>query len=160
MRGQRHAPAALYPRQIPGTHCTEGWVGPRAGLDKCEKSRPLTGIRSPDHPARSQSLYRLRYPAHVFAAGRTKDHDQWGKRSPKDSVYIMCLGLYVPSVVHFRSINTVLLCCEVKYVSMILLMDTVALRSLALLENTEYWSHLVFINAFNVKLWKWSISTV
>ena len=23
-----------------------------------------TGIRSPDHPARSQSLYRLRYPAH------------------------------------------------------------------------------------------------
>ena len=24
-----------------------------------------TGFRSPDHPARSQSLYRLRYPAHV-----------------------------------------------------------------------------------------------
>jgi hypothetical protein len=23
-----------------------------------------TGIRSPDRPARSQSLYRLRYPAH------------------------------------------------------------------------------------------------
>jgi hypothetical protein len=27
------------------------------------KSRP-TGIRSPDRPARSQSLYRLSYPAH------------------------------------------------------------------------------------------------
>ena len=25
----------------------------------------LTGFRSPDRPARSQSLYRLRYPAHV-----------------------------------------------------------------------------------------------
>jgi len=25
-----------------------------------------TGIRSPDRPARSQSLYRLRYPAHMF----------------------------------------------------------------------------------------------
>jgi len=25
-----------------------------------------TGIRSPDRPARSQSLYRLRYPAHLF----------------------------------------------------------------------------------------------
>jgi len=25
-----------------------------------------TGIRSPDRPARSQSLYRLRYPAHQF----------------------------------------------------------------------------------------------
>jgi hypothetical protein len=24
-----------------------------------------TGIRSPDRPSRSQSLYRLRYPAHI-----------------------------------------------------------------------------------------------
>jgi hypothetical protein len=32
--GQRHAPAALYPwGKDPGTHCTGGWVGPRAGLD-------------------------------------------------------------------------------------------------------------------------------
>jgi hypothetical protein len=30
----------LYPRERPGTHCTGGWVGPRAGLDVCEKSRP------------------------------------------------------------------------------------------------------------------------
>ena len=43
----------------PGIQCTGGWVGPRAGLDTCGKSRP-TGIRSPDRPARSQSLYRLR----------------------------------------------------------------------------------------------------
>ena len=33
--GERHAPAALYPRERPGTHCTGGWVGPRAGLDRC-----------------------------------------------------------------------------------------------------------------------------
>jgi hypothetical protein len=33
--GQLHAPAAL-----PGTHCIEGWVGPSAGLDGCEKSTP------------------------------------------------------------------------------------------------------------------------
>jgi hypothetical protein len=32
--GRRHAPAALYPRgKDPGTHCTGGWVGPRASLD-------------------------------------------------------------------------------------------------------------------------------
>jgi len=31
--GQQHAPAALYPRERPGTHFTGGWVGPRAGLD-------------------------------------------------------------------------------------------------------------------------------
>ena len=43
VRGQRHAPAAPYPREGPGTHCTGGWVGLRAGLDWCGKSRP-TGI--------------------------------------------------------------------------------------------------------------------
>jgi hypothetical protein len=37
--GHHHAPAAL-PRERPGTHCTGGWVGPRAGLDVCEKSHP------------------------------------------------------------------------------------------------------------------------
>jgi hypothetical protein len=33
-------PRPLYPRERPGTHCTGGWVGPRVGLDVCEKSRP------------------------------------------------------------------------------------------------------------------------
>jgi hypothetical protein len=30
------------------------------------KISPFTGIRSPDRPVRSQSLYRLRYPAHII----------------------------------------------------------------------------------------------
>ena len=34
---QRHAPAALYRQERLGTHCTGGWVGPRAGLDRCGK---------------------------------------------------------------------------------------------------------------------------
>jgi hypothetical protein len=55
-------PRPFYPRERPGTHCTGGWVGPRAGLKVWVKSRP-TGIRFPDRPARSQSLYRLSYPA-------------------------------------------------------------------------------------------------
>jgi len=57
---------SVTPRPLftPGTHCTGGWMGPRAGLDKCGKSRPPTAIRSPDRPARSQSLYRLRHLAH------------------------------------------------------------------------------------------------
>jgi hypothetical protein len=33
-------PWLLYPQKRPGTHCTERWVGPRAGLDVYEKSRP------------------------------------------------------------------------------------------------------------------------
>jgi hypothetical protein len=43
-----------------------GWVGPRAGMDDVEKRKFLTlpglELRPLDRPARSQSLYRLRYP--------------------------------------------------------------------------------------------------
>ena len=65
MRGQRHAPAAFYPRERPGTHFTGGQVGRRAGLDG-GKSRP-TGFQSSDRPASSRSLYRLRYPAPLLS---------------------------------------------------------------------------------------------
>ena len=44
MRAQRHAPVALYPRERPGTHCTGGWVGPTAGLDRCGETRPPPGF--------------------------------------------------------------------------------------------------------------------
>jgi len=37
--GQRHAPTALYARERHGTHCIGGWLGRRAGLDGCVKSR-------------------------------------------------------------------------------------------------------------------------
>jgi hypothetical protein len=33
-------PQPLYPWERLGTHCTQGWVGPRASLDMCEKSCP------------------------------------------------------------------------------------------------------------------------
>jgi hypothetical protein len=67
--GQRHAPAALCPgERAPGTHCTGGWVDPRAGLDtevKRKNPLPLPGIepRSPRRPVRSQTLYWLSSPA-------------------------------------------------------------------------------------------------
>jgi len=32
-------PRSLYPRDRPGTHCIGEWVGSRAGLDGCAKSR-------------------------------------------------------------------------------------------------------------------------
>jgi len=37
---QQHALAALYPRERPGTPCTGGWVGPRAGLNGRKMSSP------------------------------------------------------------------------------------------------------------------------
>ena len=42
--GQRHATAAVPPGKRPGTHCTGGWMGPRAGLDRCGKSRLPPGF--------------------------------------------------------------------------------------------------------------------
>jgi hypothetical protein len=49
-----------------GTHWIGGWVDPRAGLDNLEKTQFLTlqglKLRPLRRPARSQSLYRLRYP--------------------------------------------------------------------------------------------------
>jgi hypothetical protein len=63
--GQQHVPAALYPGDRPSTHCTGGWVGSRVGLDGWKISPP-SGIRSPDRPARSQSLYPISYPAHCM----------------------------------------------------------------------------------------------
>jgi hypothetical protein len=48
--GQRHAPTAIPPGRS-GTHCTGGWVGTRAGLDVCEKSRPhRDSIPGPSSP--------------------------------------------------------------------------------------------------------------
>jgi hypothetical protein len=46
----------LPPRERPSTYFTGGWVGHRADLDRCGKSRPHRDL-IPDRPARSQSLY-------------------------------------------------------------------------------------------------------
>jgi hypothetical protein len=48
-------PRPLYPRERPGTHSIGGWVGHRAGLDRCGKSLPQPGF-----DPRTESLYRLR----------------------------------------------------------------------------------------------------
>ena len=49
--GQSHVPAALSPGKGPVTHCTEGWLGPKAGLDGFGKSRPLRdSIPGPSAP--------------------------------------------------------------------------------------------------------------
>jgi hypothetical protein len=65
-------PRPLYPRERAlGIHCIGGWVDPRAGLDHMEKWKFLTppGLepRPLSRPARSQSLYRLRYPGSLTA---------------------------------------------------------------------------------------------
>jgi hypothetical protein len=63
-----NAPAPL-PPPPPGTHWIRGWVEPRARLDDVEKRKFLTLLglefRPLGRPARSQSLYRLRYPGQI-----------------------------------------------------------------------------------------------
>ena len=66
-------PKPFYPRERPGTHCIWGWVGPRAGLDRCGKSRPhwhsIPGPSSsyrvaiPTELSRSTTLWST-YPKH------------------------------------------------------------------------------------------------
>jgi hypothetical protein len=63
LSGKRYAPTAFKPgEKTPGTHCTGGWVGPRAGLDTEVRGKILLllpGIepRSPNRPVRRQTLY-------------------------------------------------------------------------------------------------------
>ena len=73
-------PRPLYSRERPGTHCTGAWVGPRAGLNGCGKSRPPPGFDSSVRPARSESLYRLSYPGRwsdtiAFKTTRWSNHN-------------------------------------------------------------------------------------
>ena len=58
--GQRHAPAALPPGKT--RYASYRWLGgPMCRSGQVRKISPLTGIRCPDRPARSESLYRLSY---------------------------------------------------------------------------------------------------
>jgi hypothetical protein len=76
VRGQRHAPAALYPGKDPVPIVQEaGWAPGLVWMGA--ENLALTGIRSPDRPACSQSLYQLRYPAHInFLGGSTNKQTQ------------------------------------------------------------------------------------
>ena len=70
VRGQRHSPAALNPGKDPVPIVLEaGWVPGPVWTDA--ENLANTGIRSPDGPARSQSLYRLSYPDPFIRADTT-----------------------------------------------------------------------------------------
>jgi hypothetical protein len=65
-----------YGERAPGPHWIGGWEGPRAGLDDIENRKFLTlpglELRPLDRPARSQSLYRVRYPGSQYVKGKGK----------------------------------------------------------------------------------------
>src|SRR5215472_14194103 len=67
MGGQRHAVAALPPGKTRYPLCRR-LGGPQGRSGRVRKNLAPTGIRSPDRPAHSQSLYRLSYRSPVFGA--------------------------------------------------------------------------------------------
>jgi hypothetical protein len=63
--GQRHATAALPPGKT--RYPLYWWLGALEPVWTGAENLAPTGIRSPDRPARSESLYELSYPeAQVF----------------------------------------------------------------------------------------------
>jgi hypothetical protein len=102
---QHHAPVALSPgktryplyRRLGGP---QGWSG------RVRKISPPPGFffiskfvhRSPDRPARSQSLYRLSYPAHNFNSVRYSDSSVGIATD-----YVLRSGDRIPAGVHFSA---------------------------------------------------------
>jgi hypothetical protein len=79
-------PRPLYLRgKAPGIHWSGGLVNPRAGLDDVEKYKllalPELELRPLGRPARSQSLYRLRYPAPIFNSVLDKNFKKYAYQS-------------------------------------------------------------------------------
>jgi len=93
-------PRPLYPQKRLGTHCIGGCVGPRAGLDGCEKSRPQTdsipGPPTPWHVALLTTLSVLtctyRYLVYVLLFG--------GRRSD-----FLCVFLYILCDVQWKCVE-------------------------------------------------------
>jgi hypothetical protein len=80
--------------KTPCTHCTGGWVGPRAGLDTEGTGKilsPLPGIEPgfPGLPARCQTLYWLSYPAYHLNSVRVRKviSPLWWWQRERSSLY-------------------------------------------------------------------------
>jgi len=88
--GECHPPATLPGGKGPGTHCIGGWVGPRAGLDRCGKSRPhrhsrVTGPSSPQLVAIPTELSR---PTIVASNNKQSHKLSSYNKSQQDAVFL------------------------------------------------------------------------
>jgi len=68
--GKRHSSTALPREKAPALDSSGGWVGEWTDVEKI-KYIVFTGVRNPNHPARSESLYRVRYPGRLIYWRRT-----------------------------------------------------------------------------------------
>jgi len=79
----------LYPRERPGTRWIGGWVGPRAGLDWCGKSRShRDSISGPSRPYRVATLTELSRPYDTSVSTKKKSDCVTSKtETPKYKMY-------------------------------------------------------------------------
>jgi hypothetical protein len=96
MGGQLHAPAALPPGKGPGTHCIGGWVGPRAGLDGCEKSRPHRDFRIVSCCAITDSSSFIGVRGRL-QAGRQEEVGTWNTWKPRltRSFFVSFVAIFI-----------------------------------------------------------------
>jgi hypothetical protein len=66
----------LYPREWPGIHCIEGWVCPRAGLDRCGMSRRQYSSESPPWDAKFTGLKEINFED-LEELHLVQDRTQW-----------------------------------------------------------------------------------
>ena len=102
--GWRHDPGVLPQGKRPGTHCIGGWVGPRAGLDWCGKSR-----RTRDSIPAPSSFVASRYtdwalPAHAEWMSEWMNEMKWNELCQKR---LQQLSKFLSSyyVIHFAISN-------------------------------------------------------
>jgi len=112
MSSQQHAPAALYPRERPGTHFTGGWVGPRAGLD----GRKISSL--PGFDPRPSSPQSVAIPTEL--PGRLRDMIMHNYGNNETNQYLLCshfrygIAICAPKEIIQRwKAFSVLGCCEV-----------------------------------------------
>ena len=86
LNGQRHAPAALPPGKIPGTHFIWDWLGPRAGLDGCGKSRLHRHSVTLDHTPFRSTYWSVHTCAYIHTFLQTCKHPY---------TYAYCIYIYI-----------------------------------------------------------------
>ena len=90
-------PRPVYPRERPGTYCTRGWVGPRAGLVGCGKSRPPSGF----DPRTFQPL-ASRYTDYAIPAPQNGQYDTGMHVILKLRFFFKKKAQHVPIVVYMQ----------------------------------------------------------
>jgi hypothetical protein len=93
-----HSGSFIPGERAPGTHWIGGWVNPRAGLEDMEERKllilPGLELRPLGRPARSQLVYRLRYPDSYWCGSMSENvftfhhrhKDEVKERIPEDSI--------------------------------------------------------------------------